>query len=152
MSHGAEADSSRLVAGIVGADLHSNLSVPALYEEVVRRREGVVAAEGPLVCTTGVHTGRSPNDKFIVREPSSEAQIAWGGPNRPMSPEAFDTLHRDLLDSLANTTLFVQDVAAGADPAYRIPVRVTTAYAWHSLFARNLLITFQGDLSTDSLG
>src|SRR5947207_4156011 len=111
-----------------------NLSTAVLYEEAVRRQEGVIAAEGPLACRTGLHTGRSPNDKFVVREPSSEGHVAWGKVNRPMDAADFDTLHRDLLSSLEGRDLFVQDVFAGADPAYRLPVRVATELAWHSLF------------------
>jgi len=71
--------------GLQGVRVRWNLSPAALYEEAVRRQEGLIAADGPLVCRTGQHTGRSPNDKFIVREPSSEQDIAWGGPNRAMS-------------------------------------------------------------------
>ncbi len=126
--------------GIRDARAHWNLSDAVLYEHAIRRGEGALAADGPLVCRTGQHTGRSPNDKFIVREPSSEQHIAWGGPNRPMQPEQFDRLHADMLASLGGAELFVQDVYAGADSRYRLPVRVITEYAWHSLFARNLLI------------
>jgi len=126
--------------GLQGVRVRWNLSPAALYEEAVRRQEGLIAAEGPLVCRTGQHTGRSPNDKFIVREPSSEKDVAWGGPNRPMSVEHFEALHRDLLASLTGTELFVQDCFAGADPRYRLPIRVITEYAWHNLFARNLFI------------
>jgi phosphoenolpyruvate carboxykinase (ATP) len=117
-----------------------NLSTAALYEEAVRRQEGLIAAEGPLVCRTGQHTGRSPNDKFVVREASSEQHIAWGKVNRPMDPAQFDALHRDLLSSLEGKELFVQDCYAGADPAFRLPIRVINEYAWHNLFARNLFI------------
>jgi phosphoenolpyruvate carboxykinase (ATP) len=117
-----------------------NLSSAALYEEAVRRQEGVIAAEGPLVCRTGQHTGRSPNDKFVVRESSSEKNIAWGKVNRAMEPAQFDQLHRDLISSLAGKELFVLDCYAGADPKYRLPVRVITEYAWHNLFCRNLFI------------
>ncbi len=117
-----------------------NLSAAALYEEAVRGQEGAIAAGGPLVCRTGHHTGRSPNDKFLVREPSSEAHIAWGKVNRPMDVAHFDALHRDLVASLAGRELYVQDCYAGADPAYRLPIRVITEYAWHNLFARNLFI------------
>src|SRR3954470_20000249 len=126
--------------GLQGVRVRWNLSPAALYEEAVRRQEGLIAADGPLVCRTGQHTGRSPKDKFIVREPSSEQDIAWGGPNRAMSVEQFDALHQDLLAALAGTELFVQDCYGGADPRYRLPIRVITEYAWHSLFARNLLI------------
>src|SRR3954470_15742547 len=98
--------------GIQTDRIRWNLSPAALYEEAVRRQEGLIAAEGPLACRTGQHTGRSPNDKFIVREPSSEKDVAWGGPNRPMSVEHFQALHRDLLASLTGTELFVQDCYA----------------------------------------
>jgi phosphoenolpyruvate carboxykinase (ATP) len=125
---------------IPGARVRRNLSTAALYEESVRRQEGAIAAEGPLVCRTGAHTGRSPNDKFFVREPSSEAHIAWGSVNKPMSPAHFDALERDLIASLEGAELFVQDCYVGAAPAYRVPIRVVTENAWHSLFARNLLI------------
>src|ERR1700737_4197364 len=97
-----------------------NLSVPALYEEALLRREGAIAAEGPLVCRTGQHTGRSPNDKFVVREPSSEANVAWGKVNRPIESARFDALHQELVASLAGKELFVQDCYAGADPQYRL--------------------------------
>src|SRR2546426_8549669 len=117
-----------------------NLSAAALYEEAVCKQEGLIAAEGPLVCRTGQHTGRSPNDKFVVREASSENQIAWGTVNRPMETAQFDALHRDLLRSLAGKELYVQDCYAGADPKYRLPIRVITECAWHNLFARNLFI------------
>jgi phosphoenolpyruvate carboxykinase (ATP) len=126
--------------GIDTDRVHWNLPPAALYEEAIRRREGVIAAEGPLVCRTGHHTGRSPNDKFVVREPSSEAEINWGKVNRPMDAAQFDLLHRELLASLAGRELFVLDCYAGADPAYRLPVRVINEYAWHNLFCRNLFI------------
>ena len=126
--------------GIEGARLYWNLSEPVLYEEAIRRREASVAAEGPLVCHTGVHTGRSPNDKFFVKEPSSDGHIAWGGPNRPMSAEHFELLRRDLCASLKGAELFVQECCSGADPEFGLPVRVVSEYAWHSLFARNLLL------------
>jgi len=117
-----------------------NLSTPALYEEVVRRREGWISHLGPLVVHTGHHTGRSPNDKFIVREPSSDAKIAWGKVNRPMEASKFDSLHAKLCAFFQGRDLFIQNLYGGADPRYRIPVRVVTDYAWHNLFARNLLI------------
>jgi len=126
--------------GIRAARVFWNLSTPALYEEAISRREGVISADGPLVCRTGEHTGRSPNDKFIVREPSSDEHIAWGGPNRPMGEAEFDALQRDLFASLGPRDVFVQECFAGADPRYSLPVRVISEYAWHGLFARNLLI------------
>jgi phosphoenolpyruvate carboxykinase (ATP) len=124
----------------LGVRFARNLSAAALYEEAVRRQEGLIAAEGPLSCRTGQHTGRSPNDKFIVKEPSSEAEIAWGAINRPMSVEHFDALEEDMTAALRGMDVFVQDCYAGADAVYRLPIRVVTEFAWHSLFARNLFI------------
>src|ERR1700736_2803708 len=99
--------------GILTDQVKWNLSTAALYEEAVRRQEAAIAEGGPLVCRTGQHTGRSPNDKFVVREPSSEAEIAWGKVNRPMDTAQFNTLHADLLSSLKDKELFVQDCFAG---------------------------------------
>ena len=117
-----------------------NLSTPRLVEEAIGRREARLGHLGPLVVRTGQHTGRSPNDKFIVREPSSMEKVGWGNVNRPLEPEQFDRLHRRLLAYLQGKDLFVQDCFAGADPAYRMPLRVITETAWHSLFARNMFI------------
>ncbi|HXH07288.1 MAG TPA: phosphoenolpyruvate carboxykinase [Vicinamibacterales bacterium] len=120
--------------------VHWNLPVPALYEAAIRRGEGLIAVDGPLVCRTAPHTGRSPNDKFIVREPSSEPHIWWGSVNRPIDEAAFDRLLDDVTSHLAGRELFVQDCYAGADPAHRLRLRIVTEYAWHSLFARHLFI------------
>ncbi|MEP7305562.1 MAG: phosphoenolpyruvate carboxykinase [Acidobacteriota bacterium] len=125
-----------------------NLSDAALYEEAIRRQEGVVAAHGPLVCRTGQHTGRSPNDKFVVRESSCEAQVAWGKVNQPMNEAHWDTLHRDFLASLKGKELYVLDAFAGADTQYRLPIRVITEYAWHNLFCRHLFIVDPAGAST----
>jgi phosphoenolpyruvate carboxykinase (ATP) len=122
------------------ARVYWNLSVPALYEEAVRRREGLMAAEGPLVCRTGQHTGRSPNDKFIVREASSEEKVWWSKVNRPIEQASFDALYQRMRSYVEGRELFVQDCYAGADPRYRLPVRVITEQAWHSLFARHMFI------------
>ena len=139
MSHGER----KVGLGAVGIDasrVHWNLGVAALYEEAVRRHEGAIAAEGPLVCSTGQHTGRSPNDKFIVKEPSSEQHVAWGKVNRPIEAAAFDGLQARMIAYLRGKELYVQDCWAGADPAYRLPIRIITERAWHSLFARHLFI------------
>ena len=117
-----------------------NLSVPALYEEAVSRREASISVEGPLVCRTGQHTGRSPNDKFIVREPSSEDKVWWSKVNRPIESASFDAIHQRLLNYVEGKELFVQDCYAGADTRYRLPVRIITEQAWHSLFARHMFI------------
>jgi phosphoenolpyruvate carboxykinase (ATP) len=120
--------------------VHWNLPVPALYEAAVRRSEGLIAVHGPLACNTGQHTGRSPNDKFFVREPESEKHIHWGDVNRAVDPAKFDLLHRDLVGYLQDKELFVLDAWAGADPEYRLPVRIVTEFAWHNLFVRNMFI------------
>ncbi|MCL5997797.1 MAG: phosphoenolpyruvate carboxykinase [Chloroflexi bacterium] len=125
------------------ANVHSvywNLSTPQLYEEAIQRREGRLAHLGPLVVRTGQHTGRSPNDKFIVREPTSEDKVWWGKINRPFDPEHYAALNKRMLAYLEGKDLFVQDCFAGADPRYRLPIRVITETAWHSLFARDMFI------------
>jgi len=145
-----EQDHSLSVEGIRDARVQRNLPAAALYEEAVRRQEGTIAAEGPLTCRTGAHTGRSPSDKYVVKEPSTERDIAWGGVNRPMTEAHFDQLHRDLTDRLAGADLFVQDCYGGADAQYRLPIRIVTEYAWHSLFARNLFIVGDDSPSADA--
>ena len=94
---------------------------------------------GPLVVLTGEHTGRSPTDRFTVREPSSEAKVWWGPVNKPWNRSALPLQNR-LLAYLQGKDLFVQDCFAGADPSYRLPIRVTTETARHNLFARNMFI------------
>ena len=121
-------------------NVYWNLCTSKLYEEAIRRREGRLAHLGPLVVRTGQHTGRAPNDKFIVREPTSAGKVWWGKVNQTMDQDSFDTLYRRLLAYLQGKDLFIQDCFAGADPEYRIPIRVITETAWHSLFARNLFI------------
>lgn len=123
----------------VGA-AHANLSTPALYEQAVRRHEAMVAHLGPLVVRTGHHTGRSPADRFIVEEPTSTERVWWGKVNRPFSSARFDQVYRRQLAYLQGRDIFIQDCYGGADPAYRLPIRVITETAWHSLFARNLFI------------
>jgi phosphoenolpyruvate carboxykinase (ATP) len=116
------------------------LHTPVLYEHAINRREGRIAHLGPLVVRTGQHTGRSPKDKFVVKESSSQDHVAWGKVNQPMSEESFDNLHRRLMAYLQSRELYVQDCFVGADHEYRMPVRVITETAWHSLFARNMFI------------
>ncbi len=129
--------------------IHWNLSTPNLYEEVIRRHEGHVAHLGPMVVRTGHYTGRSPKDKFIVREPTSQDRVAWGDVNRAMDPVVFDALHRRMLAYLQGRDLFVQDCHVGADPAYRAPIRVITETAWHSLFARDLFVRVADEVLAD---
>jgi len=127
-----------------------NLSEPALYEESIRRGEGVLTADGTLACRTGAHTGRSANDKFFVKEPSSEQHIHWGTTNRPIDEASFESLHRDMAAFAKDKDLFVLDAWAGADRGYRMPVRVVTEFAWHNLFARNMFIPENDQAARDA--
>jgi phosphoenolpyruvate carboxykinase (ATP) len=128
--------------------IHWNLGTAALYEHAIRRQEGELAIDGPLVCRTGAHTGRSPNDKFVVKEPSSEGHVAWGKVNRPIEQAHFDALKRDMLAHIADRELYIQDLYAGADTEYRLPVRFVQELAWQNLFVRNLFIVpAAGDLA-----
>ncbi len=120
-----------------------NLPVESLYEESLFRREGQIANRGPLVVRSGKHTARAANDKIIVREPTTEEDIWWGEHNRPYSSEQFNALFERLQGFLQGRDLFVQDCYAGADPDYRMPVRVITEYAWHSLFAQNMFLNLK---------
>lgn len=127
--------------GITNAgEVFWNLPAARLYEEAIRRNEGKIAEHGPLVVLTGDHTGRSPKDRFLVKEPSSEENIYWGDVNAPIAPETFESLKQQLLAYLQGRDLFVQDAFVGADPRYRMPVRFVTASAWHNLFARIMFI------------
>jgi len=122
----------------LGRSLKANLSTAALYEVAIRDTEGLVAADGPLVVRTGKHTGRSPLDKFVVREASSQAKIWWGEVNQPISEEHYDRLRARLVDYLTERDLFAQDCFIGAHPDHRRSLRVYTETAWASIFARNL--------------
>ena len=117
-----------------------NLPAEALYEEAVFRQEGKITRKGPFVVNTGVHTARAAADKIIVRESTSESQVWWGQYNRPYSPEKFNDLFNRIQGYLQGRDVFVQDCFVGADPNYRLPLRIITEYAWHSLFARNMFI------------
>ena len=121
-------------------NVYHNPPTPVLYEQAVRRREGWIAHQGPLVVRTGQYTGRSANDKFIVREPSTEEKIWWGKYNQAIDELLFDRLQVRLQAYLQGRDVFIQDCYAGADPDYRLPVRVITETAWHNLFARNMFI------------
>ena len=135
------------ISGLSG--LHWNLPAAALYEEAVRRGEGQIARDGALAVNTGLHTGRSPNDKFIVQEPDSEAHVDWGKVNRPITQKKFDTLCKRLFGALKGQELFVQDCTAGADPRYQVPIRIVTETGWHSLFSQNLFIPSAARLSPE---
>lgn len=117
-----------------------NLSTPALYEEAIRRYEGMLSHLGPLIIRTGEYTGRLPEDKFLVQEPSSEGKIWWGKINRPFNPARFEALKNRLCAYLQGKDLFVQDCHAGADERFRVPIRVISERASHALFARTMFI------------
>jgi phosphoenolpyruvate carboxykinase (ATP) len=117
-----------------------NLTSEALYEEAVFRGEGATVRGGSFVANTGKHTARSANDKFVVRETDSEGNIWWGVYNRPFAPEKFEELYVRMLGFMQGRDIFVQDVYAGADENYRLPVRIVTELAWHSMFVRNMFI------------
>ncbi|HEX2680704.1 MAG TPA: phosphoenolpyruvate carboxykinase (ATP), partial [Candidatus Dormibacteraeota bacterium] len=117
-----------------------NLSPAALYEEAIHRGEAAVVSTGALTAETGKHTGRSPKDKFFVKEPTSQDAIWWHPGNQPIAPAKFDQLLERMERFVATHEVYTQDVFACADPRYRLRVRVITEMAWHSLFARNLFI------------
>ncbi|HTQ78858.1 MAG TPA: phosphoenolpyruvate carboxykinase (ATP), partial [Thermoanaerobaculia bacterium] len=117
-----------------------NLPAAQLYEQAVRRGEARIALEGPLVALTGKHTGRSPGDKFTVRDGSTDGEIWWGDVNKAFDPERFNRLMARVQGYAQNRDLFVFDGYAGADPNYRLPVRVITEQAWHNLFAQNMFL------------
>ncbi|MEK6649464.1 MAG: phosphoenolpyruvate carboxykinase (ATP), partial [Bacteroidota bacterium] len=117
-----------------------NLPSEALYEEATFRREGRISHDGPFVVNTGKHTARAASDKFVVKEPNTDPHIWWGEYNRPFSPEKFNDLVNRMQGYLQGRDVFVQDCHAGADPNYRLPIRIVTEQAWHSLFARNMFL------------
>lgn len=124
-------------------------STPTLYEQVVRRREGILCHLGPIAVRTGHHTGRSPDDKFVVHEPASAEHIWWGDVNRPFEQARFDALYQRLMAYVQGRDLFIQDCYVGADPQYRMPIRVITETAWQSLFARNMFIQVKDRVKLD---
>ncbi|MEX2179382.1 MAG: phosphoenolpyruvate carboxykinase (ATP) [Gemmatimonadaceae bacterium] len=120
---------------------HWNQVQTVLLETAVRRGEGELAHMGPFVAVTAPHTGRSPNDKFVVRDPSTEQEVDWGKVNQPFAPDRFDRLLDDVRAYLnGRDDLFVQDLYCGADPAYRLSVRYVSPSAWHMAFVRNMFI------------
>jgi phosphoenolpyruvate carboxykinase (ATP) len=127
------------VGPLYAGAVYANLSPAALVEHALRRGEGVLTDTGALTATTGVNTGRSPRDRYIVAEPTSESEIWWGPVNRPMSGEVFERLLHRVRAYLQGRELFVSDGSACADPAHALPVRVIADKAWHALFAQCLL-------------
>ena len=122
-------------------EVHWNFVAPELVEAAIRRGEGRLAEMGPFVAVTSPHTGRSPNDKFVVHEPSSEADVDWGKVNQPMTQAHYETLKEDVKHYLnTRSELFVQDLYCGADPSTRLSVRYVLPNAWHASFVRNMFI------------
>lgn len=115
-----------------------NLIEPNLLQEAIKRGEGELGNGGTLLVSTGKHSGRSPNDKFIVKTPATE-KIIWWENNTPMSTESFDILHNDMLSHMKGNDYFINDLFAGADKNHRLDVRVITELAWHGLFIRHML-------------
>ncbi len=128
--------------GLTGLDkVYWNLSDSALYEEIIFRNEGHLAHQGPMLVNTGKHTARAAADKFVVKEDSTDKNIWWGEYNRPIAAEKFNAIWGRVQAYCQGEELFVQDCFAGADDEYKLPVRIITEKAWHSLFARNMFIT-----------
>jgi phosphoenolpyruvate carboxykinase (ATP) len=123
------------------AELFWNLSTAPLVEQAVSRGEGLLSKDGPIVVKTGRHTGRSAQDRFVVRDEITENVVWWGKSNKPMDPAKFDQLHADFLRALADKpSLFVADLFGGSQPEHRVNVRVINEYAWHNLFIRTMLV------------
>jgi phosphoenolpyruvate carboxykinase (ATP) len=120
-----------------------NATPPALYEETIRRELGRIAAHGAMVVSTAPYTGRSPKDKFVVRDASVETKVVWGSVNQPFEPRRFDGLYEKVRRHLATRELHVQDLRAGAHAAHRLPIRLVTESPWHALFARNLFLRIE---------
>ena len=121
-------------------EIYWNMPNEALYEEIIFRSEAKTSRDGALVVATGKHTARSPTDKYVVKEHTSEKNVWWGEYNRPFNADQFNELYSRLQGFLQGRDVFVQDCYVCADPEYQLPIRVVTEYAWHSLFARNMFI------------
>src|SRR5918998_6303210 len=125
--------------GLFPIRIHANLTPPALLEHALRRGEGSLTDHGAFAAVTSPHTGRSPKDKFLIEEPGAGDRI-WWEKNPRLDPAAFERLHEDVRGYLDARDVYVQDLFAGADMAYRVPVRFVTPNAWHALFVRNMFI------------
>ncbi|MBS2970147.1 phosphoenolpyruvate carboxykinase (ATP) [Metabacillus sp. KIGAM252] len=132
-----------------GENVFQNLSVPQLVEKILSRNEAVLTSTGAIRATTGAYTGRSPKDKFIVKEDSVNSKIDWGNVNQPISSETFNKLYHKVLSYLKmQNELFVFDGFAGADERYRLPIKVVNEFAWHNLFANQLFIRPDGEMAS----
>ncbi len=131
---------AELLNRLTTARIHRNLSVPQLVAVSLARGESKLAANGALVAYTGARTGRSPKDKFTVQDDRTRELVNWGRVNQPFDPAKFDALLDRVLEYLKGRDLYVQDLFAGADTRYRMPVQVMSEYAWHALFVRQLFL------------
>jgi phosphoenolpyruvate carboxykinase (ATP) len=127
------------------AKVHRNLSPALLVEAALHRGEGGLSARGCLVSETGKYTGRSPKDKFTVKDSITADRVAWGSVNHPFPAEKFDPLYERVVEYLHGKELFVQDLFCGADPRYQLPIRVINEFAWHNLFVHQLFIRPTGE-------
>ena len=125
--------------------VHWNLSPARLYEESFARNDGQLVHMGAIAAVTAPHTGRSPNDRFVVRDATSEEPVAWGKVNVPVTPEHYDALRSDVVDFLNPKDLFVHDARAGEDPTHGINVRVISESPWHALFAYNMFLRLSAE-------
>lgn len=117
-----------------------NLSAPDLVEDAIKNNEGYLADNGALCVNTGKFTGRSPKDRFIVKDEKTAESVFWGKINKPFDPDKFEKLLNKMVDDLANQNIYIRDAYAGADERYRLNVRVITTRAWHNLFCYNMFI------------
>jgi phosphoenolpyruvate carboxykinase (ATP) len=129
------------LAALLGQkNVHRDLSTPKLIETAIKNGEGLLSSRGALVSETGKRTGRSPKDKFTVRDAVTEDKVDWGSVNLAFSPEKFDALYQRVMEYLAGREIYVQDLFCGADPKYQLPIQVINEYAWHNLFVHQLFI------------
>jgi phosphoenolpyruvate carboxykinase (ATP) len=141
----AAPDSLRTLGLDKAPAIHRNDLAPRLYEETIRRGTGRIGVGGALVVDTTPYTGRSPKDKFVVRDAGTEGKVAWGAVNQPFDPAKFEALFDRVRAHLVGLELWVQDLRAGADEKQKLPIRLVTESPWHALFARNLFIRVEGD-------
>ena len=117
-----------------------NLTTDELYDEIKRKNEGVITEDGVVLVDTGEHTGRSANDKFTVKEPSSEDKVWWGQVNKEFPQDKFNAIKEKMMAHIDGKEIYVRDTYAGADPKYQLPVRIINELAWHNLFAQNMFV------------
>jgi phosphoenolpyruvate carboxykinase (ATP) len=130
---------------VEGAHVHRNLSTPQLVEAAIARGEASLADNGALVALTGARTGRSPRDKFVVRDALTSETVDWGKVNQPFDPARFEALLARVVAHMRERDLYVLDLYAGADPHYRLPVQIIAEYAWHALFVKQLFVRVPAD-------